>query len=123
MRAAIYVRISRDESGEQLGVQRQIVDCRTLCDRRGWSVAEPYIDNDQSAYSGRPRPAYLRLLNDVREGRIGAVVAWAPERLHRSPRELEDFIELIESSGVHVETVKAGAWDVTSSHGRLVARM
>jgi hypothetical protein len=45
------------------------------------------------------------------------------ERLHRSPRELEDFIELIERTGTAVETVKAGAWDVSTSHGRLVARM
>lgn len=47
----------------------------------------------------------------------------APERLHRSPRELEDFLELIEQTGTTVETVKAGAWDVSTSHGRLVARM
>ncbi len=44
-------------------------------------------------------------------------------RLHRSPRELEDFIQLIDRTGTTVETVKAGAWDVSTSHGRLVARM
>ena len=51
------------------------------------------------------------------------MLAWAPERLHRSPRELEDFLELIERAGTGVETIKAGAWDVSTSHGRLVARM
>src|SRR3954451_9470579 len=123
VRAAIYTRISRDAEGEGLGVQRQRDDCRALCARRGWAVVGEYTDNDVSAYSGRRRPEYQRLLSDVRGGLIDVVVAWAPERLHRSPRELEDFLELIESAGIGVETIKAGAWDVATSHGRLVARM
>lgn len=123
MRAAIYTRISRDEAGEGLGVARQREDCDALIARRGWSYAGEYCDNDLSAFNGRPRPAYQRLMRDLAERRIDAVVAWAPERLHRSPRELEDFIQLLDVTGAVVETVKAGAWDVSTSHGRLVARM
>jgi len=123
MRAAMYSRISRDEAGDGLGVERQREDCEALLRRRGWSSAGQYCDNDISAFSGRPRPAYLRLMEDIQSGRVDAVVAWAPERLHRSPRELEDFIQLIDRTGTTVETVKAGAWDVSTSHGRLVARM
>src|SRR5262252_7677844 len=123
MHAAMYARISRDDAGDGLGVQRQLQDCAALLRRRGWTNAGSYIDNDVSAFSGRVRPQYERLLKDIRLGRIDIVIAWAPERLHRSPRELEDFIDLIEQTGVTVETIKAGAWDVSSSHGRLVARM
>ena len=123
MRAAVYTRISRDETGAGLGVERQRLDCLALLDRRKWACTGSYCDNDLSAFSGRPRPAYQRLLSDVEAGRVDAIVAWAPERLHRSPKELEDFIQLIERSGITVETVKAGTWDVTTSHGRLVARM
>jgi hypothetical protein len=36
---------------------------------------------------------------------------------------LEDFIDLVEAQGIKVETVKAGTWDVSTSHGRLIARM
>jgi site-specific DNA recombinase len=86
-------------------------------------VSRKYVDNDYSAFSGRTRPGYDQLLEDLRAGLIDAVVAWAPERLHRSPRELEDFLELVERTGARVDTVKAGAWDVSTSHGRLVARM
>jgi site-specific DNA recombinase len=63
------------------------------------------------------------LMQAIAVGEVHSVLAWAPERLHRSPRELEDFLELIEHHGVVVETVKAGTWDVSTSHGRLVARM
>ena len=123
MRAAIYTRISRDDEGDGLGVRRQEEDCRAICERRGWTVAEVLVDSDVSAYSGRNRPRYQELVRAVEESRIDAIVAWAPERLHRSPRELEDFIELVDRTGCVVETVKAGAWDVATSHGRLVARM
>ncbi|MEO6713891.1 MAG: recombinase family protein, partial [Mycobacteriales bacterium] len=119
----VYTRISRDDLGDGRGVERQREDCFALCERRGWTVEGTYVDNDTSAFSGKVRPAYQDLLTAVRGGRLDVVVAWAPERLHRSPRELEDFLELIESTGTAVETVKAGAWDVSTSHGRLVARM
>src|SRR5664280_1201945 len=123
MRAGVYCRISRDELGEGLAVERQEHDCRQLCQRRDWTVAAAYVDNDLSAFSGRTRPAYQQLFAAIRSRQLDVVVAWAPERLHRSPRELEDFLELIEATGTAVETVKAGTWDVTTSHGRLVARM
>lgn len=123
MRAAIYARISRDDLGDGLGVTRQHQDCQALCLRRGWTVVGAFVDNDTSAFSGRARPEYKRLLTEIAVGNVDVVVSWAPERLHRSPRELEDFLELIEAAGVAVETVKAGTWDVSTSHGRLVARM
>ena len=56
----IYVRISQDRQGAELGVVRQEADCRALCERKGWSVVEVYADNDTSAYSGAPRPAWDR---------------------------------------------------------------
>ncbi|MGZ6527028.1 MAG: recombinase family protein, partial [Actinomycetota bacterium] len=47
--AAIYARISSDRDGLALGVERQLADCRELASRKGWPVAEEYIDNDISA--------------------------------------------------------------------------
>lgn len=81
------------------------------------------MDNDLSAYSGKARPEYERLLEDMRSGRIDAVVAWHPGRLHRSPRELEDFVDVVEKAGATVETVAAGAVDLSTPSGRMVARM
>ena len=123
IRAAVYTRISRDDAGEGAGVARQEEDCRALCQRLGWQVCEVLVDNDVSAYSGRRRPGYERLKQLMAEGLIDSVVAWAPERLQRSPRELEDFIDLVERSGVQIETVKSGRWNVTTAQGRLTARI
>jgi len=123
MRAAIYCRISRDNEGRELGVGRQHQDCRREVERRGWTVADLYVDNDLSAYSGKPRPEYRRMLNDVQAGTVGAIVAWHPDRLHRSVRELEDFIDVIAQTGATVATCTAGDYDLSTPDGRFTARI
>ncbi len=60
--AAVYRRISDDRTGDAAGVGRQEADCRALAKRLGWTVAGVYTDNDISAYTGRKRPDYLRML-------------------------------------------------------------
>lgn len=120
-KTAVYLRISSDPSGEQLGVQRQREDCIALCESRGWEPTE-YTDNDVSASSGRRRPAYEAMLTDIRDGRIGAVVAWDLDRLHRRPIELESFMALADERHLALATV-AGDVDLSTAQGRLVARL
>jgi DNA invertase Pin-like site-specific DNA recombinase len=55
-------------------VQRQVEDGRKLASQRGWVVAEEYVDNDVSAYSGKRRPAYQRMLADLVAGERDAVI-------------------------------------------------
>ena len=122
-RTGIYCRISRDPDGTELGVKRQEKDCRALCAERGWSVIDVYVDDDRSAFSGKPRPEYERLLVDVESGKIDRIVAWHPDRLHRRPIELENFITLVEAKGTQVDTVQTGAVDLSTSNGRVIARV
>jgi DNA invertase Pin-like site-specific DNA recombinase len=125
-KAAIYVRISEDREsrgGAGLGVKRQEDDCRALASRLGWAVVEPiYEDNDVSAYSGKPRPSYRRLLADLRTGVADAVLCWHTDRLHRSPVELEEYIEVCQPREIPTQTVKAGPLDLATPSGRLMAR-
>jgi len=123
LRAAIYTRISSDPRGEGLGVARQRDDCLKLIEARGYEVFGIYEDNDVSAYSGKHRVQYSRMMADVSAGRIDVVVAWDPDRLHRNPSELEDFITIIEETKCQVETVQTGIYDLTTHNGRLFARL
>ncbi len=123
VRAAIYARISLDRNGASLGVERQIEDCQALASDRGWQVVGTYVDNDISAYSGKPRPGYRTLLSDIDAELVDVVVAWHTDRIHRSPRELEEWIELSERKRVATVTVRAGELDLSTAAGRMVARM
>ncbi|MFJ9027601.1 recombinase family protein [Streptomyces sp. NPDC102274] len=123
LRAVIYVRISQDRTGSHLGVDRQREDCEALAERNGWDVVETYIDNDLSAYSGKPRKDYLRMLADLEDGTATIVIAWHTDRLHRSPVELERYIDLSQRRGVDTHAVQGGELDLSTSSGRMLARM
>ena len=121
VRVDFYVRISQDREGGGLGVARQEEDCRALCAWLGWQVAGVYTDNDVSAYSGKPRPEWTRLLRDIAAGDVNAICCWHVDRLTRTPRELEDVIDLHDNAGVQLATV-TGEIDLSTPTGRLVAR-
>ncbi|MGV0770828.1 recombinase family protein [Mycobacterium syngnathidarum] len=121
--AAIYARISADVEGKSLGVQRQLEDCRKLAAERGWPVGAEYVDNDVSAFSGKPRPQYAQMLEDLGSGSRDAVIVYNLDRLHRRPAELEDFVALCERVGVsQVATVTADI-DLGNDDGLFMARI
>lgn len=121
--AVIYCRISRDPDGTMLGVERQERDCRALCEQEGFDVRAVEVDDDVSAYRGKPRRAFGRVQELLRSGAVDALVVWHPDRLTRNPRELEDLIDLLDSSGVEVRTVQAGRYDLSTPAGRMTARV
>jgi site-specific DNA recombinase len=120
---AVYCRISKDSAARGLGVARQEKDCRKWAAEHGWPVAEVFTDNDISAYSGKRRPAFERMVEGLKTGQLDAIVVWHPDRLTRSPKELEGIIEVIEATGAAVGTVTAGQYDLTTATGRMTARI
>jgi DNA invertase Pin-like site-specific DNA recombinase len=70
------------------------------------------------AVGGKRRPRYEALLADIEAGAIDVVIAWRPDRLHRSPLELETYIDLSDQFGIQTHTVQAGAWDLSTPSGR-----
>lgn len=120
--AAIYTRISKDD-GTALGVKRQEKECMAWAESHGWPVVDVLTDNDRSAFSGKVRPAYRRLLDGIETGAYDALLIWHPDRLHRSPAELEHFIDVVERHQITVGTVTAGDYDLATPDGRLAARI
>lgn len=63
------------------------------------------------------------MLAALEDGQLDAIVTWHNDRLHRSPRELEAFIDLVERSGVRVAVVSGGDYELTTPDGRFTARI
>jgi site-specific DNA recombinase len=121
--AAVYARISSDPEGDRLGVTRQTEDCQALAARKGWPVAEVYVDDDRSAYSGKLRPEYERMKIDITAQVIDGVVIYNLDRLHRQPRELEAFLDLCDAAGLTALASVEGDINLASSDGRFHARI
>ena len=111
MTTAIYLRQSLDRDDDNAAVDRQRDRCLDLCQRRGWTDVEEYVDNDTSATNGKPRPRYQQMLADIEAGAVNAVVAYHIDRLWRRPIELEHFLDLADRNHVQLATA-AGAVDL-----------
>jgi site-specific DNA recombinase len=129
-RVALYLRMSQDTGSrrgevEGLGIARQEVACRAELERRGWTVdaADIYRDNDVSASSAKPRPAYTALMRRVERGEIDAVVTWSVDRLLRKPIEMERLIDLVDgATRLRVVTCQ-GTLNLETPEGRAAARV
>lgn len=123
-RYALYLRQSKDSEGNELAINRQRDMCTGLVAKRGGMIAFEYVDNDVSASSAKPRPAYQRLVSDVQAGRVDVVVAWNLDRLTRRPREIEDWLDWHEAHGVNLLTSEEREEvDLTTDAGRMMLRI
>lgn len=100
MRAVIYTRVSSDAAGKGRSVSEQEVDCRAICEREGWDVAEVLTDNDigASRHSGKDRPAYRRLTEVLTKGDV--LVMWEASRAQRDMKAYVELRDLCAERGV-----------------------
>lgn len=122
MRAAIYLRQSLDRDGNELGIDRQREDVLRLAESRGWTVAAEFVDNDVSAMSRKPRPAFSAMMTRVDAGEFDVIVARHMDRLLRRIAELESVLERCKAASVSIITAADGV-DTSTDGGRLVARI
>lgn len=118
---AVYLRQSKDAEGNELALDRQREGCMSLCKDKGWNDTRVYPDNDRSATKG-DRPGYQQMIKDIAEGKVGRVVVWDLDRLHRRPIELEHFMQLADTRELSLATV-TGDVDLATDNGRLFARI
>ncbi|WP_158297059.1 recombinase family protein [Zhihengliuella sp. ISTPL4] len=112
----IYLRISQDRTGQMLGVDRQLPECRDLAARLGLRVVHVYTDNDISATNGKSRPEFEAMLAAHPE----VIISWHQDRLLRLTSDLERVIDL--GVDVHFVTSSKGGLDLSTPAGRAVAR-
>ncbi|MDN5687277.1 MAG: recombinase family protein [Brachybacterium sp.] len=123
LRVGIYCRISLDKRGDELGVQRQLDEARSIAEARGWMVVAEYIDNSKSAFAKNVRrPKYEEMVAAAKSGEIDGVIVWDLDRLTRQPRQLEDWCDMGETRGFTLVTVD-GSHDLSTENGRMFARI
>jgi site-specific DNA recombinase len=113
--AIILARISDARDGDERGVSDQLSDGQLLAQRLRWTVGPAHthhvIENDTSAFKRKRitlpdgshqlrtvRPAFRQALAMLGDGRADGLIAYDLDRACRDPRDLEDLIDVIESS-------------------------
>lgn len=122
MRAVIYLRISQDRTGEELGITRQREDALRLVEQRGWTVVAEYVDNDMSAKTGsKPRPGFEAVLAVVAASEVDAIVSWSLDRLNRNRRDELRLVETCQPRNTVIALVRGSDIDLTTPAGRMTA--
>jgi len=120
-RTAIYARISRPATMTTAReLNRQVAECEDYAKAQRLDVVGLYIDNSQSAMTGK-RPEYRRLLADVEAGLVDVILVWSADRLYRKLADLETLVDTL--GATTVETVRSGDIDLSTADGRMIARL
>src|SRR5712671_2560084 len=122
-RCAIYTRKSSEEGLEQefnsLLAQCEACEAYIRSQRHeGWALTRTRYDDGGFSGGNMVRPALLRLLADIREGRIDIIVVYKVDRLTRSLADFARLVEIFDAQGVSFVSVTQ-QFNTTSSMGRL----
>lgn len=122
LRAVAYLRLSKSSDHLDDTITRQRQDTLAYCKARGYIVVDVCEDGGISAYEGRhDRPGYNRLLDLISAGEVDRVVCYNVDRLHRSTRQLLEYMELTKARGVITEATQGSGLNPMSSDGVLLA--
>ena len=109
LRAAIYARHSTDKQNPASSAD-QIALCQALVQRIGGEVVATYADPELSGYR-RDRPELMRLLADVRAGRIDIVVCEGVDRIARDGEDISWLGKKLRFDRVRMMTCHEGEID------------
>jgi DNA invertase Pin-like site-specific DNA recombinase len=105
-RAAIYARVSQDKGAASVPEQR--ADSLEVCEENGWSVVGVYDQDDgirSSRFSGRQRPGWRRLMDDLHADRFDMLVLWESSRGTRDPVVWFPLLAACRDRGVRIHVV------------------
>ena len=118
MRAALYIRVSTDqqvERGDSLEVQQERLEAYARS--KGWEIQGLYADRGISARDTN-RPAFQRLLSQLKTGQIDVALVTKLDRAFRDTRDFLENTELFEERGVRFACLD-GDIDTTTPSGRV----
>jgi DNA invertase Pin-like site-specific DNA recombinase len=115
----IYARVSTTDKGQD--PQVQLRELREYCERRGWKIAEEYVDAGVSG-SKDSRPALNRLMADAHSRRFDTVLVWKIDRWGRSLKHLVTSLADLDAYGIAFVSLR-DSLDLSTPSGRLMMQL
>jgi DNA invertase Pin-like site-specific DNA recombinase len=116
MTVAIYARVSTANNGQDPTMQTR--ELREYCVRRGWNIADEYVDLGMSGTKEK-RPELDRLMADAHRRRFDAVIVWKFDRFARSVSHLLRALETFKAQGIEFVSFSE-QMDTSTPAGKMV---
>ena len=121
--AAIYCRVStEDQAREGYSLPEQQEKLKDLCKFRDYNIYNIYEDAGISGKDMEHRPAFKKMLEEVKNGNVNVIVAYKLDRLTRSVRDLEVLISELEKNDCSLECAMDDI-NTSTANGKFFVRM
>jgi site-specific DNA recombinase len=118
----LYIRVSTErQANEGDSLDEQEKELKQYCEFRKFEIRNILIERGKSG-GNTNRPEYQKLLKDVKEQKIKAVVVKKIDRLSRSLLDFEEFMRLLQKHDVEFISIKE-SFDTTSAMGKAMLRI
>lgn len=123
LRCAIYTRKSTEEGLNQdfnsLDAQREACEAYIESQKsEGWKLVRDRYDDGGLSGGTMNRPALVRLLEDVRSGKVDIIVVYKVDRLTRALADFARIVDTLDTNNASFVSVTQ-AFNTTTSMGRL----
>lgn len=120
--AGIYKRVSTlDQKREGFSLPEQEEKLREFCKFKGYEIYKVYEDAGISAKNDK-RPAYQKMIQDIKDKKINVIVAFKLDRLTRSVYDIEKLMKFVNDNDCDIDCM-ADESNTTTSNGRMVMRI
>jgi len=114
MKAVIYLRTSTLEQHPE----KQRVECEELANSKGYEIIEVF-EEQISGWKDVERPAYNKVKELARKGKINAVIVWALDRWVRNRDTLLEDVSILKNYGCKIHSVKDSWVETINIEGAL----
>ena len=121
--AGIYIRVStEDQAREGFSLPEQEKRLRAMCEYKGYIVYDIYKDAGISAKTGNKRPAFDKLLQDIRDKKVNTIVVLKLDRLTRSVADWEKILTFLEENDAYLDCANDDI-NTTNANGKMISRI
>lgn len=117
-RAILLARVSTDHPEQDTSPDRQLARLEQLAASKDWTVVDRIVERE-SGTSVLGRPAIVRALERILDGRADVLVVDHLFRLGRNVKEMLEVVDTLERDGAHFVDATHGM-DTTSPFGRMI---
>ncbi|MDC0977762.1 recombinase family protein [bacterium] len=121
MKVSLYIRVSTDKQVEGDSLEEQESELKKFCEYKNYLIHKIHIEAGKSAKDTN-RIEYQKLLSDIKEKKINAVVVKKLDRLSRSLLDFEEFMKTAQEFNVEFISLKEN-FDTTNAIGKAMLRV
>lgn len=122
LKVSTYIRVSTGrQAREGDSLEEQESELKKFCEYKNYLIHKMHIERGRSAKDTN-RPEYQKLLEEIKEKKVNAVVVKKLDRLSRSLLDFEDFMQIAQKNDVEFISLKEN-FDTTNAMGKAMLRI